>query len=154
MTKLAVFRAPFERYLFIDLQEHKAMLAKSAKPQTIDEYLAPLSNEKRIALEKLRRAIKSAAPKAEECISYQIPGFRLGGRLLVSFGAAANHCAFYPGAYPVEAHKEELKAYDTSKGTIRFRPDSPLPATLVRKLLKSRIEQYAAKKPVATTRWR
>jgi uncharacterized protein YdhG (YjbR/CyaY superfamily) len=60
------------------------MLAKPEKPQTIDEYLAPLSNEKRTALEKLRRAIKSAAPKAEECISYQIPGFRLGGRLLVS----------------------------------------------------------------------
>jgi hypothetical protein len=57
----------------------------SAKPQTIDEYLAPLSNDKRAALEKLRRAIKSAAPKAEECISYQIPAFRLGGRLLVAF---------------------------------------------------------------------
>ena len=91
-----------------------------AKPQTIDEYLAPLSREKRAALGKLRRAIKSAAPKAEECISYGIPGFRLGGRLLVSFGAAANHCAFYPGAHPVNAHQDELKAYDTSKGTIRF----------------------------------
>src|SRR5580765_1546245 len=89
-------------------------------PRTIDEYLAPLSDEKRAALEKLRRAIKSAAPKAEECISYKIPGFRLGGRLLVSFGAAANHCAFYPGAHPVNAHKAELKGYDTNKGTIRF----------------------------------
>jgi uncharacterized protein YdhG (YjbR/CyaY superfamily) len=121
----------------------------SAKPQTIDEYLAPLSNEKRAALEKLRRAIKSAAPKAEECISYQIPGFRLGGRLLVTFGAAANHCSFYPEAFPVEAHKDELKAYDTSKGTIRFQTDSPLPATLVRKLVKTRIAEYAAQEPVA-----
>jgi uncharacterized protein YdhG (YjbR/CyaY superfamily) len=121
----------------------------SAKPQTIDEYLAPLSNEKRAALEKLRRAIKFAAPKAEECISYQIPGFRLGGRLLVSFGAAANHCAFYPGAFPVKAHKDELKAYDTSKGTIRFSADGPLPATLVRKLVKTRIAEYAAQQPVA-----
>jgi uncharacterized protein YdhG (YjbR/CyaY superfamily) len=123
------------------------MLKNQAKPQTIDEYLAPLSNEKRVALEKLRRVIKSAAPKAEECISYGIPGFRLNGRLLVSFGAAANHCAFYPGAHPVEAHKEELKAYGTSKGTIRFPADSPLPATLVRKLVKTRIAQYAAKQP-------
>ena len=106
-----------------------------AKPQTIDEYLAPLSSEKCAALEKLRRAIQSAAPKAEECISYQIPGFRLGGRLLVSFGAAANHCAFYPGAHPVRAHKTELKAYDTTKGTIRFQAERPLPATLVRKLV-------------------
>ena len=120
-----------------------------AKPQTIDEYLAPLSNEKRAALEKLRRAIKSAAPKADECVSYQIPGFRLAGRLLVSFGAAANHCAFYPGAFPVKTHKDELKAYDTSKGTIRFQADSPLPATLVRKLVKTRIAEHAAQQPVA-----
>ncbi len=123
--------------------------SKSAAPQTIDEYLAPLSNEKRAALEKLRKDIASAAPKAEECISYQVPGFRLEGRLLVSFGAAANHCAFYPGAYPIEAHKDELKAYSTSKGTIRFSADKPLPVTLVRKLVKSRIAQHAAKHPIA-----
>jgi uncharacterized protein YdhG (YjbR/CyaY superfamily) len=115
----------------------------SATPQTIDEYLAPLSREKREVLERLRRAIKSAAPKAEECISYQIPGFRLGGRLLVSFGAATNHCAFYPGARPVKAHGGELTSYDTSKGTIRFPVDRPLPAVLVRKLVKTRIAEYA-----------
>jgi len=116
-----------------------------ANPKTIDEYLAPLSDEKRAALEKLRRAIKSAAPEAEECISYQIPGFRLNGRLLVSFGAAANHCAFYPGKFPVEDNKDELKAYDTSKGTIRFPADKPMPATLVRKIVKSRIAEHAAR---------
>ena len=129
----------------------------SAKPQTIDEYLARLSNEKRAALQKLRRAIKSAAPKAEECISYGIPGFRLGRKYLMGFGAAANHCSFYPGAYPVKAHKDELKAYDTSKGTIRFQADSPLPATLVRKLVKTRIAEHAAQQPVAAqgaTRYR
>ncbi len=117
----------------------------SAKPTAIDEYLEPLPREKRAALEKLRRAIKAAAPEAEECISYQIPGFRLNGRLLVSFGAAANHCAFYTGAHPVEAHKDELAAYDTSKGTIRFPPDRPLPAALVRKLVKTRIAQRRRK---------
>jgi uncharacterized protein YdhG (YjbR/CyaY superfamily) len=121
----------------------------SAKPQTIDEYLAPLSKEKRTALKKLRRAIKSAAPKAQECISYQIPAFRLGGRLLVAFGAAANHCAFYPGAYPVKAHKGELQAYGTSKGTIRFQARRPLPAKVVGKLVKTRIAEYAARQPVA-----
>jgi len=117
------------------------------KPQTIDEYLAPLSKEKRTALEKLRKVIKSAAPKAEECISYGIPGFRLGGKLLVSFGAAEKHCAFYPGAHPVKAHQDELRNYDTSKGTIRFQTKSPLPATLVQKLVKTRITEYAARKP-------
>jgi len=120
-----------------------------AKPQTIDEYLAPLSNEKRGALEKLRRAIKSAAPKAQECISYGIPAFRLDGRLLVAFGAAANHCAFYPGAYPVKAYKGELKAYGTSKGTIRFPASSPLSAKLVRELVKARIAEHAARRPDA-----
>ena len=110
-----------------------------ATPRTIDEYLAPLSGEKRAALQKLRGAIKAAAPDAEECISYQIPAFRLGGRMLVAFGAAAKHCAFYAGSSPVESYQDELKAYDTSKGTIRFQPESPLPASLVRKLVDAQI---------------
>jgi uncharacterized protein YdhG (YjbR/CyaY superfamily) len=124
----------------------------AAKPQTIDEYLAPLSSEKRAALEKLRRAIKSVAPKAEECISYGVPVFRLDGKMLVAFGAATNHCSFYPGAQPIKANKDDLKAYDTSKGTIRFPPDRPLPATLVRKLVKTRISEYRAKQAVASAR--
>jgi uncharacterized protein YdhG (YjbR/CyaY superfamily) len=71
-----------------------------AKPKTIDDF-ARVSATERAALEKLRRDIKAAAPAAEECISYDIPGYRLGSRLLVSFGAAKNHCAFYPGAHPI-----------------------------------------------------
>ena len=117
---------------------------KTAKPETIDEYLAALSDDKRAALETLRRTIKAVAPEGEECISYQLPAFLLNGKLLVAFGAAANHCAFYPGSFPVEAPKDELKAYDTSKGTIRFQADSPLPAALVRKLVKTRIAEHAA----------
>jgi uncharacterized protein YdhG (YjbR/CyaY superfamily) len=109
-----------------------------AKPKTIDDYLARVSFAQRVALEKLRRDIKTAAPAAAECISYDIPGYRLGSRLLVSFGAAKNHCAFYPGSV-VQALKDELKDYDTSKGTIRFPADKPLPAALVRKLVKLRI---------------
>jgi len=119
--------------------------------KSIDEYLVPLSGEKRAALERLRRAIRSAAPRAEECISYGIPAFRLDGRLLVAFGAAAKHCAFYPGAHPVAAHKADLKAYSTSKGTIRFQPDVPLPVPLVRKLVKTRIAEYAGKPPVSAS---
>jgi uncharacterized protein YdhG (YjbR/CyaY superfamily) len=122
---------------------------KTAAPRTIDEYLSRVSDEKRAALEKLRRAIKAAAPGAEECISYQIPAFRLDGRVLVFFGAATNHCSFYPGALPVEVHKDELAAYKTSKGTIRFPADRPLPVGLVRKLVKTRIAQHSARKPAA-----
>jgi len=113
----------------------------AAKPKTIDEYLAALSEDKRAALEKLRKTIRAAAPKAEECISYQLAAFRQNG-MLVAFGATANHCAFYlMSSSTVEAHKDELKEYDTSKGTIRFQADKPLPAALVRKLVKARIAE-------------
>ena len=124
----------------------------ATEPRTIDEYLAPLSGEQRAALEKLRRDIKSAAPKAEECISYKIPTFKLGGRMLVSFAAWAEHCALYPGAFPVEVHKEELRAYDTSKGTIRFHADRPLPAALVRKLVSSRVTEHGASREAPADR--
>jgi uncharacterized protein YdhG (YjbR/CyaY superfamily) len=120
--------------------------------RTIDEYLKPLSGEKRAALEKLRKAIHAAAPGAEECIRYQIPGFRLDGKLLVSFGASKSHCSFYPGAHPVETHKKELERYDTSKGTIRFPADHPMPVALVRKLVKTRIAQYAEREAGRATR--
>jgi uncharacterized protein YdhG (YjbR/CyaY superfamily) len=117
----------------------------SAKPRTIDQYLTALPNDQRAALEKLRKAIKSAAPKAEECISYQLPAYRLNGQFLVAFGAAAKHCAFYPGSHPIEVHKKALQSYEMSKGTIRFQPNKPLPAPLVRKLVKARIAQYASR---------
>ena len=111
------------------------------KPATIDEYLAALSAEKRAALQRLRRIIQAAAPRAEECISYQLPAFRVDGRCFIYFGAAAEHCAIYGAVGPPLA---ELKDYDTSKGTIRFRPDRPLPAALVRKLVKARLDRQAA----------
>ena len=114
----------------------------AAKPKTIDEYLAALSDDKRAALEILRKTIRAAAPKAEECIIYQLAAFRLNGKPLVAFGATANHCAFYPmSSSTVEAHKDELEDYDISKGTIRFQADKPLPVALVRKLVKARIAE-------------
>ncbi len=114
--------------------------AKANKPKTHDDYLAAVPEDKRAALQKLRMAIKAAAPKAEECISYQVPAFRLNGKFLVAYGAGANHCAFYPGSV-VQALKKELKGYDTSKGTVRFPPDKPLPSALVQKLVRLRIEE-------------
>lgn len=115
---------------------------KTEPCKTIDEYLAAVPEEQRIALEKLRKTIQAAAPKAVECISYRLPTFRLDGKLLVAFGAAKHHCSFYPmSATAIENHLDELKAYSTSKGTIRFQPDKPLPATLVRQLVKARIAE-------------
>ena len=128
----------------------------AGKPTTIDEYLAGLSDDKRTALEKVRQAIKAAAPRAEECISYQLPAFKLDGRLLIGFGAAAKHCALY-GALPKEGLEKELARFDVSRGTIRFAPDTPIPATLVRKLVRARIAERAAvasarRAPVRSTR--
>jgi uncharacterized protein YdhG (YjbR/CyaY superfamily) len=116
------------------------------KLATIADYLAALTPDKRAALRRLRKTILVAAPRAEECISYGLPAFRLDGRMLVWFGAGANHCAFYPGAV-VQAHRAELKDFRTSKGTIRFQPDHPPPAALVRKLVKARIAKIAAAPP-------
>jgi len=108
-------------------------------PRTIDGYLRGVSTDKRAALQKLRRAIRAAAPRAEECIAYEVPSFRLDGRFLLSFGAGANHCAFYPGSRAIELHRAELAGYGLSKGTIRFQPEKPLPPALVRKLVRARI---------------
>jgi uncharacterized protein YdhG (YjbR/CyaY superfamily) len=118
------------------------------KSKAIDNYLAKLSDDKRAAaLERLRKTIRAAAPKAEECISYQLPAFRLNG-MLVAFGATTKHCAFYlMSASTVAAYEQELADYDTSKGTIRFQPNEPLPATLVRKLVKARIAENASRHP-------
>jgi uncharacterized protein YdhG (YjbR/CyaY superfamily) len=111
---------------------------------TIDEYLATVSDDKRAALEKLRQTIRAVVPEAEECISYGVPTFRLGGKNLVHFGAAKNHCSFYPGT-TIAAFADELKGYETSKGTIRFQPQKPLPAALVRKIVKARIAERISK---------
>ena len=118
----------------------------AGKPKTFDDYLAALDDDKRAALEKLRRTIKAAAPQAEECISYGLAAFRLAGKPLVALGATANHCAFYlMSGSTVEAHGDELAKYDTSKGTIRFSADKPLPAALVKKLVKARITENGAR---------
>jgi uncharacterized protein YdhG (YjbR/CyaY superfamily) len=114
------------------------------KPTNIDEYLARVSNPQRTALEKLHRDILAVAPSAEEYISYGIPSYRVGSKLLVSFGAAKKHCAFYPGAHPIRVHADELKGYDLAKGTIRFSADKPMPSALVKKLVKTRLAERSA----------
>lgn len=107
------------------------------KPKTIDEYLALLTDDKRAALNGLRKTIHAAAPGTEECISYQIPGFRLNGKFFMWIGAAAHHCAIYG---VTQTDIDALKGYDTSgKGTIRFKPDQPPPASLVHQIVKAQI---------------
>ena len=118
---------------------------KKVKPhatplKTVDAYLAALPEEARATLEKIRKAIKAAAPKATEVISYQIPMYKQHG-MLAGFAAFKDHCSFFPGAKPVATYKDELKAYETSKGTIRFPIGKPLPTALVKRLVKARIAE-------------
>ena len=110
---------------------------------TIDEYLAPLPADQRGALQKLRATIAATAPDADESISYGIPTYKYKGRPLANFGAAKKHCALYGGVV-VGADEADLEGFDTSKGTIRFTPDKPLPVALVKKLVKARMKEIEA----------
>jgi len=118
----------------------KRRSSPKARAKTFDGFLAALSPEKRAALEKLRKTIRATVPNAEECISYGIPAFRLNGKFLVGLGAGADHCSFYPGS-ALDELRVELKDYDTGRSTIRFQPGKPLPATLVKKLVRARIKK-------------
>lgn len=119
----------------------------SATPPSaeIDAFLARQPEDVRAALESLRRTIAGAAPDAVEVIAYGVPAFKYRGRPFVSFGAGKSHCSFYVQSPALmEAHRDELAGYDTSKGTIRFTPDRPLPAALVTKLVKARMDETDA----------
>lgn len=124
----------------------KARTTHAATTAQIDAYLATLPDDMRDALENLRRTIQAAAPDAIEAISYGAPAFEYRGRPLVAYRAAKAHCAFYPmNPAVIEAHRDELRAYDTAKGTIRFTPQAPLPDTLVTKLVKARVADVDAR---------
>lgn len=111
---------------------------------TVDDYLAKVEPDKRAALEALRRQILALAPGAEETISYGIPSYKFDGPL-VALGAAKKHCAFYGMSSTLfEELGGELAAYDTSKGTIRFQPNAPLPEALVRKIVQARLAENKA----------
>jgi uncharacterized protein YdhG (YjbR/CyaY superfamily) len=120
--------------------------------KTVTAYLATLDADKRAALKKLRRTIHAVVPRAQDCISYGIPAVRVDGRMLVWYCAAAKHCSFFPGAYPIVALKRELRDYSTSRGTVRFDPEKGLPATLVRKLIKARLAEDRNRKAKRATR--
>jgi len=114
-------------------------MMKGDAPKDIDDYLKRYPANVQSTLGNLRKMIQAAAPKAEEAITYHIPTFKYKGPL-VGFGATKKHCAFYVMSNSaLKSFKEELKDYDTSTGTIRFSHDQPLPATLVKKIVKERI---------------
>jgi len=112
--------------------------------KTIDEYLARVEPEQRVALEAMRQVIRKAAPKAEEVITYGIPAFRQNG-FLIGFAASAKHCSLHPmNNHTVADFAADLAGYNTSTGTIRFTPDNPLPAALVRRIVRARVDENEA----------
>jgi len=114
---------------------------RSVPARDVDGYLAALPKEVRLTLEKLRKAIKAAAPMAEEIISYGMPAFKYHGPL-VFFAAFKNHCSFFGvSKLLIEKLSGELEPYDVSGTTIHFSPQNPLPAALVKKIVKARIAQ-------------
>jgi len=118
--------------------------AKSAAVKTVDEYMEALPDNARATLEKIRKAIRAAAPRATEGISYQMPMYKQNG-MLIGFAAFKNHCSIFPGPGAIDRHKSELKGYETSKGTVRFPMGKPLPAALVKTIVKERIAENETK---------
>jgi uncharacterized protein YdhG (YjbR/CyaY superfamily) len=115
-------------------------------PKSVEEYLARVPEPARSTLKKVRAAIRSAVPReATETISYGMPAFKHNG-VLVWFAAFKDHCSFFPTASVIAAFQKELKGYPTSKGTIQYPTDKPLPTTLVKKLVKARVAQNESKK--------
>lgn len=114
--------------------------------KSIDHYLADQPVEVRAVLEQLRHTILSVAPNAVEVISYGMPAFKLDGYMLVGFAAFKKHCSLFPwNSHTVELFKEELKNYTTSAGTIQFTLEKPLPVTLVKKIVRSRVKENKEK---------
>jgi uncharacterized protein YdhG (YjbR/CyaY superfamily) len=110
-------------------------------PKTIEAYLERVPEPARTTLNKVRSVIRSVAPaESTEGISYGIPTFKYKG-MLASFAAFSDHCSLFPGAGPVAAFKNELKNFETAKGTIRFAPDKPPPASLLKRMVKARIAE-------------
>jgi uncharacterized protein YdhG (YjbR/CyaY superfamily) len=125
----------------------RSSVAKSAAaPKTIDAYLATVPEPARTTLQKVRAAIRSAVPPgATETISYKIPAFK-HGEVIIWFAAFASHCSIFPTARIIEQFKGDLKRFTISKGTVQFPTDKPFPASLLKKMVKARLAQIAAKK--------
>ena len=105
----------------------------------IDEYLATIEPDHKVALEKIRDTILTVVPDADEVMSYGMPGFKYRGKYLAGFDSFKNHMSFFPTPHPIEVHKEKFSGYKLSKGTIRFDVNNPLPESLIVELIKTRM---------------
>jgi uncharacterized protein YdhG (YjbR/CyaY superfamily) len=120
--------------------------SRSVASQTVAAYFARVPQPARSALQQIRDAVRSVVPlEATEVISYKIPAFR-HKKVLVWYAAFSNHCSLFPTAAVVERFKDELKGYSTSKGTIHFPLDKPIPVPLIKRMVKARVAESESKK--------
>src|ERR1044071_2425689 len=129
------------------------MKTKPKQPTTIDEYIADFPHDVQPLLEKVRAAIRKAAPKAIEKISYQMPTFAQEGNL-IHFAGYNHHIGLYPGSRPIEVFKDELSKYETSKGTVRLPLDKPIPVGLITKITKFCVKRNPEKAAAKATKKR
>jgi uncharacterized protein YdhG (YjbR/CyaY superfamily) len=123
----------------------KTRASSKSAPETVEQYLANVPETSRPGFNTLHAAVRSAVPRdAEEIISYKIPAFRRGV-VLVWFAAFADHCSLFPTSSIIAKFKNELKGYATSKGTIHFPLDQPVPAALIKRIVKARVAEVNAK---------
>jgi len=121
---------------------------KAKKAKDIDEYIADFPADVQLLLQKVRTAIRKAAPKAEEAIKYQMPTFVLNGNL-IHFAGYKNHIGIYPGSKPIEEFKDELSRYETSKGTVRLPLDKPIPSGLITRITRFCVQRNLARKELS-----
>lgn len=119
-------------------------MKKTKAPETIDEYIAGFPSETQMLLQQMRAIIQKAAPKAEECISYQMPAYKLHGAL-VYFAGYQKHIGFYPTSSGIRVFQEEISNYKNSKGAVQFPLDKKLSVTLITKIVKYRVKENTEK---------
>ena len=124
-------------------------MKSSSEPTTIDEYIAAFPKYVQSLLAQVRKTIRSAAPEADETISYRIPTFRLQGNL-IHFAAFQRHIGLYPGAAAIVEFQQEISGYKSAKGSIQFPLDQPMPLDLIRRITEFRVSQNLISKPRRT----
>ena len=117
--------------------------AQTKTPTTIDEYIKAAPKDAWDALKQVRQLVREVSPEAVESISYQMPAFKLHGRVLVYFAGHTHHIGLYPA--PVEAFAKEFARYETSKGTVRFPLDKAMPVALIRRVVRYMAREVEAK---------
>jgi uncharacterized protein YdhG (YjbR/CyaY superfamily) len=117
------------------------MIGARSTPESVDSYIAGFPPDVQKMLERIRKTIRKAAPKATESISYQIPAYKVDGKVLIYFAGFAKHISVYPAPRDAKEFKKELAAYKGGKGTVQFPLDKPIPYDLITRIVKFKLQK-------------